>query len=54
VSGGQLLVFWSTVAGLVVVVLAEWWRHREAPPMGQRGHGRLMDEIRRHDDEVDE
>ena len=55
-TGGQLLVFWCSLAGLVVIFLAEVWRavHRSRdtrPLPGHGPHARLMDEIRGHDDD---
>lgn len=47
-SGGQWLVFWCAVLGLVVVVLAEWFRAHDGRPLGRGGHERLMNELRNH------
>jgi hypothetical protein len=46
-TGGQILVFWCGLAGLVVVFCAEVFRawHRSRP-LGRTPHERLMQEIR--------
>lgn len=51
-SGGQWLVFWCCVLGLVVVVLSEWfrWRNRaRGDYIGRHPSARLRAEIERHD-----
>ena len=51
-SGGQLLVFWCVIAGLVIDTLVEYFRWRDrGPTIGRTSHDRLMDELHRHKDE---
>lgn len=50
-TGGQWLVFWCCIAGLVVVVLSEFCRYRNAArARGLQPHPstRLREELERH------
>lgn len=49
-TGGQLLVFWCCVLGLVVIVLAELhrWTHRN-DGLRVTPNRRLREELSRHD-----